>query len=81
MPRAPRSILLRVDIRPAGRRCSCKRNPSHTIVKGALRFVLKEPGPAAPERTYCADCGLEMVTAAIERLRILERNLDMGTRQ
>lgn len=72
---AHRSLLLRVDVREAGKLCRCKHNRKHTIVKGELRLVVKEPGPGTPEYGYCAACGQEMLAKAEERLAELRAAL------
>lgn len=74
MPRT-RSLLHRMDVRPAGRLARCSRNRSHQIRKGELRFVIRDPGPAGSEKGYCAACGLEMIRAAKAQLGELESAL------
>lgn len=69
MGRQLRTVLLSLEVRPAGRACKCKRNPKHAIRKGELRLVVKEPGPASGEQGYCAECGREMLAAAQEALK------------
>jgi hypothetical protein len=71
----PRSILLRVEVRPAGRLAHCSRNKNHEIRKGEPRFVVREPGPAAGEKGYCAACALVMLDAADAELEALRANL------
>ena len=68
-----RSILLSVEVRPAGRACKCKHNARHKIAKGDLRLVVKEAGPASGEQGYCAPCGLSMLAAA---RRTLEQHVE-----
>jgi len=68
MPGRPRSVLLRLEVRPAGHACKCKHNAQHTIAKGELRLVVRESGPASGEQGYCAPCGLKMLAAAREAL-------------
>jgi hypothetical protein len=68
VPGRHKSLLLRAEVRPAGRRCRCKHNPKHTITKGEPRLVVKEPGPAAGEKGYCAECGAQMLDLAEDRL-------------
>jgi hypothetical protein len=68
MASRPRTVLLGVVVRPAGRACKCKRDPRHRITKGDLRLVVKEPGPASGEQGYCAPCGLVMLAAARQAL-------------
>jgi hypothetical protein len=62
-----KSLLLRVDVRPAGRRCNCAHNPKHEP-----RFVVKAPGIATPEKGYCAACGLAMIKSAEDELQALQ---------
>lgn len=72
---AHRSLLLRVDVREAGRLCRCKHNHQHTISKGEVRLVVKEPGPGTPEYGYCAACAEEMLDKAEDRLAELRAGL------
>lgn len=61
---AHKSLLLRAEVRPAGRLCYCKHNKNHAITKGEPRLVVKESGPASPEWGYCAACAAEMLDEA-----------------
>ena len=70
-----RSLLLRVEVRRAGRLAHCAHNRSHEIRKGELRFVVRDPGPAGGEKGYCADCAREMVGASEAQLRELRADL------
>jgi hypothetical protein len=70
-----RGILLRLEVRPAGRRCGCKHNGRHSIVKGQARMIVKEPGIATGEDGYCADCSLAMIEQARAVLDELEGQL------
>ena len=63
-----RSVLLRIEVRPAGRLAHCARNRKHAITKGAARFVIRESGPAGGEKGYCLACGLQMLDAAQAQL-------------
>jgi hypothetical protein len=72
---AHRSVLLRLDVRAAGRPCRCKRNHKHTIAKGDRRLVLKERGPGTPEHGYCAACAQEMLAQAEAQLAELRASL------
>jgi hypothetical protein len=63
-----KSLLLRVTVRPAGKRCYCSHNTKHVIATGEPRVAVKAPGIATPEKGYCADCGLAMVTQAQQQL-------------
>lgn len=56
-----RSLLLRVEVREARKLCYCKHSRKHTIRKGEPRLIVREPGPAAGEKGYCADCGARML--------------------
>jgi hypothetical protein len=73
-----KSILLRTEVRPAGRRCNCKHNHTHEIVKGEPRLVVKDAGPAARERGYCRECGESMLDAAAERIEGLRAELSQA---
>jgi hypothetical protein len=71
-----KSLLLRVEVRPAGKKSRCSHNKKHEILKGEPRVVVKAPGVATPEKGYCADCGREMIEKAQEALRQVERDLE-----
>ncbi len=71
-----RSILLRVEVRPAGRLAHCAHNKKHEIRKGEPRFVVRDPGPAGGEKGYCADCAAEMLEASEAQLRELRARFD-----
>lgn len=71
----PRSILLRVEVRPAGRLAHCARNKQHDIRKGEPRFVVRAPGPAGGEKGYCAVCATTMLEAAEKELSALRAGL------
>lgn len=65
-------MLLRLEVRPAGRLSHCSHEKSHEIRKGELRFVVKVPGVATGEKGYCAACATEMIDKAqgdLARLR------------
>ena len=64
MPGKTRSILLGLEIRPAGRACNCHHNQNHRIHKGQPRLVVKNAGPASGQDGYCAACGEAMLLAA-----------------
>jgi hypothetical protein len=67
-----KSVLLRLEVRPAGRLSHCSHEKSHEIRKGELRFVVKVPGVATGEKGYCAACATEMIDKAqgdLARLR------------
>jgi hypothetical protein len=70
-----KSILLKLEVRPAGKRCTCKRSNKHELIKGDKRFVVKTPGIASPEFGYCTDCALAMIAAARDTLDDIERQL------
>jgi len=72
---AHRSLLLRVEVRQAGKLCHCKHNKKHDIAKGHARLVVKEPGPGTPERGYCALCAAEMLDLAEASLSVLRADL------
>lgn len=71
-----KSLLLRTEVRPAGRLCQCKHNSKHSISKGEPRLVVKDSGPAARERGYCAECGAEMLQQAVDQLAVLRQALE-----
>lgn len=75
MPGRHKSLLLRVDVREAGRLCYCKHSKQHAIPKGEQRLVVKDPGPAAGEHGYCTACAQEMLQQAEQRLLELRATL------
>ncbi len=70
-----KSLLLRLEFRPAGRKCQCAHNPKHIILKGEPRLVVKAPGIATPEKGYCAACGAAMIKRAEDDLATLRSQL------
>lgn len=70
-----RSLLRRIEVRPAGRLSHCARNRKHEIRKGEPRFIIKDAGPAGGEKGYCAYCGYEMLDAAKSQLAELRATL------
>jgi hypothetical protein len=72
---AHKSLLLRAEVRPAGKLCYCKHNKKHAITKGEPRLAVKEAGPAAAERGYCAACAREMLDEADAKLAALRKAL------
>ena len=63
-----RSLLHRIEVRPAGRLSHCARNRQHEILKGEPRFIIKDAGPAGGEKGYCVACGNKMVDSAESQL-------------
>lgn len=76
MPGRTRSVLLGLDVRPAGRACNCHGNKRHRILQGEPRLVVKNPGPAAGEDGYCGACAQMMLKAAWDKLAGLQAALD-----
>jgi hypothetical protein len=70
-----RSVLLRLEVRPAGRASKCARNKNHAIAKGQPRFVVRNPGPAQGEKGYCKRCAKVMIGRAHAALDDLEAEL------
>jgi len=70
-----RSILLKLEVRPAGRASKCARNKDHAIPKGHPRFVVRNPGPAQGEKGYCKRCARAMIKHARANLDDLEADL------
>jgi len=68
MVAAHKSVLMRLEIRPAGNLCRCKHDKKHTIAKGEPRLVVRETGPGTPEQGYCADCEIAMLNRASRRI-------------
>jgi hypothetical protein len=75
MPGRTRSVLLGLEVKPAGKACNCKRNKAHRILKGEARLVVKNAGPASGENGYCATCGEAMLAEAQRRLSELMTTL------
>ena len=71
-----RSLLLRAEVRQAGRLARCAHNRAHEIRKGELRFVVRDPGPAGGEKGYCATCAAEILKASENQLRDLRGTLE-----
>lgn len=76
MPRRTRSVLMNLELRPAGRACNCHGDKRHRILKGELRLVVKNSGPAAGEDGYCGACAQAMLKAAQDNLAGLHTALD-----
>jgi len=72
---ATRSVLLKLDVRPAGRLSHCSRNKSHAIRKGEVKFIVKEPGPGTPEQGYCGGCAATMLEKAVADIASLQEKL------
>jgi hypothetical protein len=70
-----RRLLLRIEVRPAGRESRCRHNTDHVIAKGEPRFILKGAGPASGEKGYCAACARAMIEDAREQLAVLDDSL------
>ena len=64
MPGRTRSVLLGLEVKPAGKACNCKRNKAHRILRGEARLVVKNAGPASGENGYCRTCGEAMLAEA-----------------
>lgn len=71
-----RSVLLRLEVREAGKLCRCKRNRKHLIHKGQPRLVVQAPGAGTPEHGYCADCAEQMLSQAEVKLADLHTDLE-----
>ncbi len=78
MPRRPRNVLLPMEVRIAGKRCTCKRDSAHIIHKGEVRLVVRDPGPAGGEKGYCGACGRAMLDRACQELQLLGTALGVG---
>lgn len=72
---AVRSVLLRLEVRPAGHAAKCSRNKDHTIPRGQPRFVVTNPGPAQGGKGYCKKCAKLMIRRAHAALDDLEEDL------
>lgn len=70
-----KSVLLRLEVRPAGKLSRCGHKKAHEIRKGEPRFVVKPPGVAAGERGYCAECAAKMIEQAEADLSELRQEL------
>lgn len=74
-----RNVLLRLEVRPAGKLSRCKHDQRHTISKGELRLIVKDPGALGSEAGYCSSCGLAMLEAARVALEAYTRQLSTPT--
>ena len=72
---AVRSVLLRLEVLPAGRAAKCARNKKHAIAKGQPRFIVTNPGPAQGGKGYCKSCAKLMIRHAHSALDDLEASL------
>ena len=79
MPGRVRSLLLRAEVRRAGRLSKCGRNKRHVINKGDVRFVVTTYGAAAKEKGYCDDCARAMLEQAGQDLDDLRKELEAET--
>jgi uncharacterized Zn-binding protein involved in type VI secretion len=70
-----KSLLLRVEVRSAGKKCKCAHSAKHVILKGEPRVVVKAPGIATPEKGYCGACGAAMIARAESDLAELRSRL------
>jgi len=68
-----KSLLLNLTIRPAGRKHSCRRIKSHTILMGDGVVVIKED---RSELHYCLPCGRKFIETARKKLDLLEIEID-----
>ncbi|MHA6631127.1 hypothetical protein ACU61A_37315 [Pseudonocardia sichuanensis] len=68
MPRAPRTLLLRLTIETAKRTRKCSRSKSHAVRPGERLLLVGERGPAAGKKGYCAACAAEMLAAARDEI-------------
>jgi hypothetical protein len=62
-----RSVPLSLELRTAGRACTCTHNARHRIAKGDVRLVVNDPGPPSGEHGR-APCGLSTLAAARDAL-------------
>jgi hypothetical protein len=70
-----RSLVVPVEIRPAGRLSKCSHNKKHAIPKDEARFIVTNPSGMG-EKGYCAMCGQAMLDYAEDRIRELRRELE-----
>jgi hypothetical protein len=70
-----RSLVMPVEIRPAGRLSKCSHNKKHAIPKGDTRFVVANASGMG-EKGYCATCGYAMLDFAEDKIRELRRELE-----
>lgn len=70
-----KSVLLRLEVRPAGKLSHCRHKQAHQIRKGEPRFVVKAPGVATGERGYCAECAVKMIEQAQTELSEFKQKL------
>lgn len=70
-----RSLVLPIEVRPAGRLSKCSHNKKHAIPKGEPRFVVTNTGGMG-EKGYCVKCGHSMLDTAEDRILELRRELE-----
>jgi len=75
MPRAPRTVLLRMSLETAKRTRKCSRSKSHAVRPGERLLLVGERSPASSPKGYCAACAAEMLTAAQHALDALHGDL------
>lgn len=69
-----RNLILPIEVKVAKKLCKCSHNNKHQIVRGSLRFVVKESGGMG-EKGYCTACAQAMLLAALQRIDELQRSL------
>jgi hypothetical protein len=77
MPRAPRTVLLRLTLKTAERNRRCSRSMAHAVRPGEKIFLVREPGPAAGQKGYCSTCAAAMLDAAHDALDELHQALQI----
>jgi hypothetical protein len=75
MPRAHRTVLLRLTVETAKRTRKCDHSKAHSAGPGEQLLVVREPGLAAGSHPYCSTCAIAMLNEAQLRLDALRREL------
>jgi hypothetical protein len=67
-----KSLLISPEVVTAGRLRKCYHNPDHSISKGEVCLEVRE---GLGHKGYCAECALEMIRLAGEKLKELSKDL------
>lgn len=79
MPRAPRTVLLRLTVETAKRTRKCSRSKTHAVRPGEKILLVSEHGPAAGQKGYCSTCAAAMLASAHDDLEDLHRALQISS--
>lgn len=74
MPKEPKRILLRLEVKEAIRTRKCTANKNHKIAPGEKVLEVKAPGPVTPDG-YCSACAHRMLAKASDTVDDIKANL------